>query len=79
MIPVERVKASRSPRAVTQARAEEARDDCARTGQPLTTALLAERLSISPGYARRLVRDLNDQAAEVNPGAAESGLRAVNQ
>ena len=53
-------KATRSPRAVTQARAEAVRDDCARTGQPLTTAVLADRLGISPGYARRLLRDLND-------------------
>jgi Protein of unknown function (DUF2637) len=53
-------KPTRAPRAVTQARAEAVRENCARAGQPLTTAVLAKRLGISAGYARRLIRDLND-------------------
>jgi hypothetical protein len=77
---------TRSPRAVTQARAEAARDDCQRLGQPLTTAVLAERLEISAGYARRLLRDLNDTRAPAEVGAHDThvdvdrpvtGLRAV--
>jgi ribosomal protein S25 len=77
-------KATRSPRAVTQARAEAVLDDCNRTGQPLTTAVLAERLGISPGYARRLLRDLNNtptpgEATAVDADAERpvTGLRAV--
>lgn len=64
-------RATRAPRAVTQARAEAVRDGCTRTGQPLTTAVLAERLGISAGYARRLLRDLND-----NPGPGEEAADA---
>ncbi|MDX6244772.1 MAG: hypothetical protein QOE76_2495 [Frankiales bacterium] len=77
-------KATRSPRAVTQARAEAVRDDCSRTGQPLTTAVLAEQLGISPGYARRLLRDLNgtdnpahDAAVDADAEHPVTGLRAV--
>jgi hypothetical protein len=74
-----RAKATRSPRAVTQARAERVRDDCERTGQTLTTAVLAEQLGISPGYARRLLRDLNEAGGgggDVDAGPV-TGLRAV--
>jgi hypothetical protein len=78
-IPTDRMKATRSPRAVTQAKAEAVRDDCTRAGQQVTTALLGDRLGISPGYARRLLRDLNDQSGDADTEPAEIGLRAVNQ
>ncbi|BEP14000.1 hypothetical protein acdb102_23110 [Acidothermaceae bacterium B102] len=77
--PGQQVKATRSPRAVTQARAEAVRDDCTRDGQPLTTALLADRLGISPGYARRLLRDLSQPGDEADRESGEPGLRAVNE
>ena len=77
-------RTTRSPRAVTQARAEAVREDCARTGQPLTSAVLAEHLGISAGYARRLLRDLNDTTRSGDDGAVDAdaerpvtGLRAV--
>jgi Protein of unknown function (DUF2637) len=77
-------KATRSPRAVTQARAEAVRDDCNRTGQPLTTAVLAEQLGISAGYARRLHRELNDThnrgdqlTVELDADLPLAALRAV--
>jgi hypothetical protein len=71
-------KATRSPRAVTQARAEAVRDDCARTGQPLTTTVLAEQLGISAGYARRLLRDLSDlNGPGIDADHPVTGLRAV--
>ncbi|BEP13967.1 hypothetical protein acdb102_22780 [Acidothermaceae bacterium B102] len=79
----DQAKATRSPRAVTQARAEAVRDDCTRAGQPLTTGVLAERLGISPGYARRLLRDLNhthpptDGAVDADAERPVPGLRAV--
>ncbi|BEP13314.1 hypothetical protein acdb102_16250 [Acidothermaceae bacterium B102] len=77
-------KATRAPRAVTQAWAEAVRETCARAGQPLTTAVLADRLGISAGYARRLIRDLNDTdttgeelAAVLDADLPLAGLRAV--
>lgn len=73
-------KTTRAPRAVTQARAEAVRDDCNRSGQPVTSAVLAERLGISAGYARRLLRDLNESRQPASDADAEStviGLRAV--
>jgi hypothetical protein len=73
-------KVTRSPRAVTRARAEAVRDDCNRTGQPLTTAVLAGQLGISAGYARRLLCDINedrDEAAAVHDDEPATGLRAV--
>ena len=73
------VKATRSPRAVTQARAEAFRQRCSREGRPLTSALLAEGLGISPGYARRLLRDLSQPVAEPDVEPLELGLRAVNE
>ncbi|BEP13931.1 hypothetical protein acdb102_22420 [Acidothermaceae bacterium B102] len=77
------IKATRSPRAVTQARAEAVRADCARTGHPVTSAVLAEQLGISPGYARRLLRDINHThtpdagAVDADAELPVLGLRAV--
>jgi Protein of unknown function (DUF2637) len=84
-------KATRSPRAVTLARARELLLELHETGRPVTTAALAERLGVSAGYARRLLRELNDETDPSAPtnsldgfaGPSESraapGLRAVAQ
>lgn len=71
-------KATRQPRAVTQARADAVRAECARTGRALTTAVLAQRLGVSDGYARRLLRDLNAADDDAHAGEqAVPSLRAV--
>ena len=65
--PNEPAKATRSPRAVTLAKARDVRAELHTTGQQLSTAILADRLAVSTGYARRLLRDLSD---EDNPDRA---------